>query len=279
MESPDRWPTTHQDDGSLLRGTGSGAWRLNLLDGLRLTRARQLIPITSRGQRLTALLALRGPQTRTMIGGMLWPEVSEARARTSVRAAVRDLNLQAPGLLVSTAFDVRLDPAIPIDVQTFMAQARQLLQGGPSLDAGARPIDLPDALELTPGGALGGRLLPGWQDDWVVAEAERLHQLRLHALDALVHQLVQLTDYAVALQVALAAVSIDPLRESTHRTAMQVHLAEGNTVEALRQYERFRTTLRAAMNIEPSRRMLDLVNEILRSGSPDPVLSIVAVQS
>lgn len=273
MESPDGWSATDENGGQHLAEARPGAWRLTLLNGLRLSRACELIPITTRGQRLAALLALRGPQSRTMIGGMLWPEVPEARARTSVRAAVRDLNLQAPGLLVSSAFDVRLDPAVPIDVHSFLAQARHLLQGG------TRPIEIAEALELIPGGILGGQLLPGWRDDWVVAEAERLHQLRLHALDALVHQLVQRSSYAVALQVALAAVSIDPLRESTHRTAMQVHLAEGNTVEALRQYERFRTTLRAAMNIEPSRRMLDLVNEILRSGTPDPVLSIVAVQS
>ena len=288
MDSPGRWPAGAEHGGhppaqsrpepgqsqaeQRRAERRPGPHRLSLLDGLRLTLSGEHISIAARGQRLAALLALRGPQTRSMISGMLWPEVSEPKARTSVRAAVRDLHLHAPGLVVTTAFEVRLDPSVQVDVQEFLALARQLL-------AGVRPISVAEALELTPEGTLGGPLLPGWHDDWVVAEAERLHQLRLHSLDALVRQLVARAEYALALQVALAAVAVDPLRESTHRTAMQVHLAEGNTVEALRQYERFRVTLRAAMNIEPSQRMVDLVNEILRAGSPDPRLSVVAVKS
>ena len=273
MDSPDRGSFSQQADTPPSPDRPSTAvtpWQLTLFDGLRLTRRHESVPVTTRAQRLAALLALRGPQSRTLIGGMLWPEVPETRARASARAAVRDLNQQAPGLLMISTSYVRVDPAVPIDVRRFLDQARRLLH------AAADPLDLAEAIERTPGGALGGSLLPGWHDAWVVAEAERLHQLRLHALEALVGQLLGRERYAVALQVALAAVALDPLRESTHRTAMQVHLAEGNTVEALRQYERFRTTLRAAMKIEPSRRMLDLVEQIRGDSASEPRLSMAA---
>jgi DNA-binding SARP family transcriptional activator len=236
--------------------------RVQLLDGPHLFDGAVSVHLPVRSQRLVALLGLRGLQSRSLIGGYLWPEASEDRARASVRAAVRDLQAKVPGLLVAGHAQAGLHPDVRVDVLRFRALAHELLQPRPT------SADLDAGLDLVPGGPLGGELLPGWHDDWAVAEAERLRQLRLHALDALVGHLLDRADHAQALQVALAAGAIDPLRESTHRTVMRVHLAEGNPVEALRQYDRFRSTLRVAMGIEPSQRMLDLVAEIHRTGVP-----------
>jgi DNA-binding SARP family transcriptional activator len=240
------------------RLVGEGLF-LDLLDGPRLTVGPDIVHVPVRSQRLVAFLGLRGAQPRTLIAGMLWPEAPEERARASLRAAVRDLTAKLPALLLVHPSQVSLARDVHVDVLRFRQVAHALLRPTPSEDA------VTAGLALVPGGALGGSLLPGWHDDWAVAEAERLDQLRLHALDALVGRLLDRPDPAQALQVALAAAAIDPLRESTHRTVMRVYLAEGNPVDALRLYERFRTTLRVAMGIEPTRRMLDLVEQIQRT--------------
>ncbi len=252
------------------------SWQLILLDGFRLRpgvaeprddaspHGRREHSITGRGQRLVALLTLLGPQLRTYIAGMMWPEVAEDRARASVRATICDLHRQVPGLVRSTPHEARLADGVAVDVSRFVELARAAIRLQPG-------DDIPDeAMDLVPGGRFGGALLPGWYDDWVVVEAERLHQLRLHAMDVLVQRLVEAARYPAALEVAQATVSADPLRESANRALMRVHLAEGNTAEALRQFERFRLALRAAMDIEPSRRMLDLVAQIRSARHLEP---------
>jgi DNA-binding SARP family transcriptional activator len=238
------------------RRPARGRRRLTLLERFRLMSDDVEVPVTVRGRRLVALVALRGPVPRSLAGGLLWPEVPEERARGSVRAAVCGLQRTVPHLLQATGYDLRLAPGVEVDVTWLRDVTRAALRLQPG-----DPVD-PAALELAPGGRLAGDLLPGWYDDWVVVESEQLHQLRLHALDVLVQRLVEAGRYPVAIELAMAAVAADPLRESAHRTLMQVHLAEGNAAEALRQFERFRQTLRAAMGLEPGRRMLDLVRQI-----------------
>src|SRR5262245_9570317 len=67
---------------------GTDGFRLALFDGWRLARNDGGVHVPVRSQRLVALLALRGPQTRALVGGTLWPEAGEQRAQTSVRAAL-----------------------------------------------------------------------------------------------------------------------------------------------------------------------------------------------
>ena len=99
----------------------------------------------------------------------------------------------------------------------------------------------------------------GWYDEWLLLERERLRQMRLHALEALAEQLVIAGDLPAAVHAALAAVAIDPLRESAHRALIRAHLAEGNRVEALRQLARLRHLLREELGVEPSSRAVDLL--------------------
>ncbi|MGY1640612.1 BTAD domain-containing putative transcriptional regulator [Geodermatophilus sp. SYSU D00703] len=106
-----------------------------------------------------------------------------------------------------------------------------------------------------PEDALCGELLPGWYEDWVLLERERLRQLRMHALEALADKLVTLRRYGEATEAAYAAVHAEPLRESAHRVVVRVHLAEGNITEALRAYDSFRTMLADELGISPTWQM------------------------
>ena len=98
-----------------------------------------------------------------------------------------------------------------------------------------------------------GSLLPDWSDDWVLAERERFRQLRLHALETACGRLVRAGDFGQAVEVCLAAVADEPLRESAQRELINLYLAEGNRIDALRQYEAFRLLIGEELGIEPSR--------------------------
>jgi DNA-binding SARP family transcriptional activator len=104
--------------------------------------------------------------------------------------------------------------------------------------------------------------LPDWSDDWIMLERERWDQLRLHALEALAQRLITAERYLPALEAALTAVAIEPVRESAHRTVIEVHIAEGNSACAIKHYQRYRGILQRELGVSPSQRMDRLVRAL-----------------
>jgi DNA-binding SARP family transcriptional activator len=94
-------------------------------------------------------------------------------------------------------------------------------------------------------------ILPGWYDDCVITERERIRQRLLHALEALGRRFLERNRPADAAEAALNAIRIEPLRESAQRLLIDAHLAEGNVSEALRIYRAYAALLRAELGIAP----------------------------
>jgi DNA-binding SARP family transcriptional activator len=102
-------------------------------------------------------------------------------------------------------------------------------------------------------------LLPGWYDDWVVFERERLSILRLHALEHCASVLAHGPLRGAALQLALEAVRAEPLRETANASLIEVYLAEGNVSDAVHHYDRFRDLLRRELGVDPSPALAELM--------------------
>jgi DNA-binding SARP family transcriptional activator len=106
-------------------------------------------------------------------------------------------------------------------------------------------------------------LLPGWYDDGILIERERLRQLCLHGLEAICERLVLMGRYPEAINAGLVAVAAEPLRESAHLVLMRAYKAEGNRCEALRAYGILRALLRSELGIDPSGQVDDCVRSRL----------------
>jgi DNA-binding SARP family transcriptional activator len=208
-------------------------------------------------QRLVALLCLSDRVSRTATAGQLWPDVSEGRAHGSLRSALWRLHRAAPGVVEVSGDALCLAADVRVDVRELSDWAQRVL----AAPAGVAELAVPDA-------ALGGDLLPGWYDDWVLVERERLHQLRLHALEAVAAGFAVHGRHWEALQAAYAAVRAEPLRESAHRTIVRVHLAEGNLTEAVRAYDLFRTIVQDELGVAPTEQMTRLVRDVPRRRRP-----------
>jgi DNA-binding SARP family transcriptional activator len=232
--------------------------RVTLLDGFGLDLAgrgrRSTADDLPRAvQRLVAHLSLCLRATRTATAGHLWPDVPEDHAHGSLRSALWRLNKAAPGLVEVSGSALHLAADVRVDVRDLSDWARRVVvPSGASQD-----VVLPDT-------ALLGDLLPGWYDDWVLLERERLRHLRLEALEAVAARLALLGRHGEALQAAHAAIRAEPLRESAHRVVVRIHLAEGNVAEAVRAYELFRTMLADELGVGPSGLMTRLVQHVPR---------------
>jgi len=97
-----------------------------------------------------------------------------------------------------------------------------------------------------------------------VDERERLRQIRLHALEKLSALLSDAGRHSDAIRAALAAIRLEPLRETAHRALIEAHLAEGNWSEARRQFRRCQRLFREELGIEPTASM----RRLLETGLP-----------
>ncbi len=242
------------------RGDPAAAPRVTLLDGFSLrSRGRRWEEIAGdmpRGaQRLVAHLCLSGRPARAAIAGHLWPDAPENHAMGRLRSTLWRLHKVAPGLIDVSGGALSLAATVRVDVRELSDWAERVRDP----HACVEDVILPPAV-------LRGDLLPGWYDDWVLLERERVRQLRLHTLEALAVRLVAVRRLADALEVAYEAVRAEPLRESAHRTVVRVHLAEGNFVEAVRAHDRFRDMLWDELGVRPSELMTRLLRGADHSG-------------
>jgi DNA-binding SARP family transcriptional activator len=212
---------------------------LGLLGGFRLEHNGVDVAVPAASQRLLAFLGVRGPVSRALAAGTLWAAVTDEHALGSLRSAIWRLNRTGLRLVTTHADTLSLAPMITVDVQRFSTAATRIMTADHGTDEHERVLSADE-------------LLPGWYDDWVLFERERLRQMRLRALEVLASRYTDARQFGPALDAALESVRIEPLRESAHRAVVAVHLAEGNVVEALRHYHGFRDLLFDELGIDPS---------------------------
>jgi DNA-binding SARP family transcriptional activator len=194
-------------------------------------------------KQLLAFVALRRRRVdRQHAAQTLWPDAAEARAAGNLRSALWRLRRAGIDVLAADRWSLGLRGHVLVDLDLMDQWATRMIAGTES------------AADLAVAPLRAGRweVLPGWDDDWVLIERERLRQRMLHALEALSGKLVRAGRFADAVDAAIIAVSVDPLRESAQRALTEAHLAEGNQSEARRIWLDYRDLLRRELGVNPS---------------------------
>jgi DNA-binding SARP family transcriptional activator len=230
--------------------------RLQVLGDFEVAFDGEVHPVSLPGQRLLAYLAVAHqgrPVRRTSLAERLWDEVPPARAASSLRSVLWRLpRPRGRTLVTSTVASIRLSEGLQVDLWEAEEQAR-VIAVAQTPPAGA-------VADLEP---LTRDLLPEWRDDWLVVNQESYRQKRLHALERAAKVLCDSGDYTAALSAGFVAVQSEPLRESAHRRVIEVHLAEGNHAEALRQYHMYRLLMSTELGLAPSPAIRGLVSPLL----------------
>jgi DNA-binding SARP family transcriptional activator len=167
------------------------------------------------------------------------------------------LDQYVEGIVVRDGARLALADFVRVDVADMVDQARAILHT-PAASVGIHDGQGLASELVSPYSR--AELLPGWHDDWVNNERERLRQLRVHALEAASRHLVRMGQFEWALEAALEAVRSEPLRETSHRAVIEVHLAEGNAAEAVDALRRYRALLRDELGLRPSDQLVSWLN-------------------
>jgi DNA-binding SARP family transcriptional activator/predicted ATPase len=206
---------------------------------------------TPRLQALLAYLALRrgAPQSRQQLAFLLWPDSTDAQARTNLRTLLHRLRAALPDADAFLTIDPsgvswRADAPFTLDVAEFEAA---LASAARADQAGAAGKALEQAAAL-----YQGDLLPDCYDEWVLPERERLQRLAIDALEQLIEHLERRRDYPAAIAYARRLLRLDPLREATYLRLIALHTARGDRAGALRVYHTCTTVLDRELGIEPS---------------------------
>lgn len=229
--------------------------KLTLLGGFQLSAGESLsIPLGA--QRLLAMLALEdGEVDRATATERLWPDSCKARAAANFRSALwRGKQAGTTILIDCDGPRLHLASTVRVDRRELLYKARQIVESSLPASDDQGHHDIIDGLSR--------ELLPSWSDDWLLPERARWDQVRLHTIETLAQRFLAAQNYLTALEAALAAVAIEPIRESAHRLVLKVHIAEGNSACALKHYQNYRGLLQRELGVKPSRQMVELIHPL-----------------
>ncbi|MEZ4870049.1 MAG: tetratricopeptide repeat protein [Caldilineaceae bacterium] len=198
---------------------------------------------------------------RERLAGLLWPDSSEANARRNLRQALwqlrRALEDQADTLLlvdeITLAFNT--DSDYWLDAATV-----------------ARPLDdavtADELIQIV--SVYSGELLPGFYDEWVQLERERLQAHYERAFNLLLARLVAAQRWTDVLQWGERWIALGYTPEPAYRALMLAHAGLGDMASVADLYRRCVDALERDLGVEPSAQTHALY-ERLRAGEGVPL--------
>ena len=235
--------------------------QIRLLGQFDVRAAGKRIDIPSRaGQSLLAYLLLNAgtPQRRERLAGLLWPDTSDENARHNlrtelwrIRKALGSRDDADNDYLLTEDLTITFNPEAQfwLDVN----QLQRLTPANGSLD------DLISQLTL-----YQGELLPGFYDDWVVLERERLQALFERGMKRLMERLCQEQRWATVLEWCERWIALGQTPEPAYRALMAAYAALGDRARAVATFERCRAALEQDLGVEPSPETQSLYDRLLR---------------
>ena len=241
--------------------------QVSVLGALAITRDKR--PVTgfasAKVQALLCYLALTArPHSRDTLIGLLWSEISDADARTSLRQALTNLRRLVGDHLSIDRETVAFDrsSSYSLDAEQFSRTGDWRLEIGdwtPALIS-----NLQSAIELYRGDLLEGffvRDAPEFEE-WLLTQRERFRQQALQVFHTLVAYHLARHEYARGIDYATRLLALDAWREEAHRQLMLLYARNGQRGAALAQYEICRRVLTEKIAVEPSAETVALYERI-----------------
>lgn len=210
-------------------------WKMQLLGKASVLNEHDH-PVRFRSRSALALLVYLGlhdhPVPRVAVESLLWPDSDGDRRSQNFRRALADLrDVLEPEDSRGTVLDATRDSIgilsdkIRIDSVDF----RNLADVGLSRRDEAALLDASDLYQ--------GALWPEANDEWIYGYREELEEIYAQVIDELGERWVDQRRARDAIRLGRAAVLRAPMREEVHASLIRAYAANGQTVEAIRQFE------------------------------------------
>lgn len=209
------------------------------LDGKRVT-----IP-TRAAQSLLAYLVLTAgtPHRREKLAGIFWPETSDENARKNLRQELWRIR-KAISVQQASAGDYFLANELTL---TFQRKADYWLD----VSQMERPdLDLQSLIANL--SLYQGELLPGFYDEWVSIERERVQSIFEARMAQLLDQLITAERWLAVEEWAERWMALSGAREPAYRALMLASGARGDMAKVASLYQRCTEELQEQLGVEPS---------------------------
>ncbi|MEJ2208465.1 MAG: BTAD domain-containing putative transcriptional regulator [Anaerolineae bacterium] len=229
--------------------------KIFLLGQFLVEQDGQVVDVASRPvQSLLAYLVLTTGtrHRRERLGGILWPESAESNARSNLRHALWRLRKalgDAADHVVTDDLTIAFDNGDDVWIDT--AILARPLSAGQSIE------DFEAAVSL-----YRGDLLPGFYDDWVFLERERLHAILEQKMGLLLDGLVQEGRWQDVLEWGERWIALGQVPEPAYRALMMAHAGLGDLAGMASVYQRCSQALERELGVEPSEQTLALYEEL-----------------
>ena len=190
----------------------------------------------------------------------LWPEVSEERARNSLRTATSRIRRATGTHCVAR----RPHGIVLLESWVDVVEYRELVARA---HVAARVGDHDRVLRLGKAAEdihLGEFHADDDDSTWARAERRDLRRLRQGLLTDAATSALALERFPEAVDLATVAVRLDRTSESAHRVLMQGHAELGEITHGLRVFEAYRVQLAEELGADPSPRTMELHLDLLR---------------
>lgn len=183
---------------------------------------------------------------------MFWTDARVAQGRAAFSTALWKMrrliadDSRSSVALSSSPRDIRLDLVDPrvVDAHHFRSATVAAFGPNPHL-ADCAALDRAASLYTAP-------FLEEFDDDWVLDQRERLHSLHIRALIHLMGWFARQGQFDNGLLCGRRILAADGMRETVQRAVMLLYVLNGQRGEAIRQFERCRTTLRRECDVDPT---------------------------
>jgi ABC-type oligopeptide transport system substrate-binding subunit/DNA-binding SARP family transcriptional activator len=246
--------------------------QVRLLGQYEILKDGQPIILPSRPyQSLLAYLLLNPTRShrREKLAGLFWSTASESNARSNLRHAL---------WRIRKAFG----PDADIRLESDDLGVTYHPQSGDQLDV-ASFDECPEEEKSTEVllravSAYGGELLPGFYEEWVVRERERLQAAFERKLGRLLDRLLAERRWDEALQWGEHWVASGTVPEPAYRALMLAHAGLGNLASAAAQYQRCVEVLTRELGVEPSEKTRT-VYEHIRDGEVESLFQKIVLSA
>jgi DNA-binding SARP family transcriptional activator/tetratricopeptide (TPR) repeat protein len=198
----------------------------------------RVVGLPARDAALLAWLAIEGPTPRDRLVALLWPEASQAQARSALRQRLFRLRRS-----------LGADPAIGVQKLQLVDSLRHDLAGSRQVLGDLSFADAPDF------------------DRWLARQRDARAEKYRDSLRIQVQTLEAAGDTAGALRVALDLLREEPLSELAHQRVIRLHYLGGDRAAALSAFDACERLLKDELGVRPSANTLALLSTVERAGA------------